>query len=106
MNELGVFPLLKPSAAVELTASVYGIDAKMIDPARIKQQQDIMIAGGTQAGKTTASTSAPEGLKTEERKHKTETEKARLVFITPPLSLWLGVLTHCFFPKPNRRLPH
>ena len=67
-----VFPILKQKDAVQLTASVYGIEPGMIDPDRLELQQDAMIAGGK--GPTAPST-APEGLKTQERRHKTESDK-------------------------------
>ena len=67
-----VFPILKKNDAVQLTASVYGIEPDMIDPARLELQQDAMLNAGKG---TTASSTAPEGLKTPSRRHKTESDK-------------------------------
>jgi len=67
-----IFPLLSEAAAVDLTASVYGVSADMLDKARIKRQQDAML-GDMATG--TAPTNAPEGLKTEERKKKSLADK-------------------------------
>ena len=67
-----VFPILTPDAALDLTAAVYGVSSDMLDVERIKRQQDSMLGD---ANKGTAPTNAPEGLKTEQRKHKTDTDK-------------------------------
>lgn len=67
-----VFPLLKTEQAVDMVASVYRIDAASIDPDRIKRQQDAMLGD---KGGTTAPANAPEQLKTEKRRRKTEVEK-------------------------------
>ena len=69
-----IFPLLKMEAAIDLTSSVYGIKADMLDPDRIKLQQDAMLGAGGGGGPT-APTNAPEQLKTATRRHKTEGEK-------------------------------
>lgn len=68
-----IFPLLTPEAAVDMTATLYGIDPSMLDKARIVRQQDAML-GDKMAGPTAPST-APEGLKTATRRHKTEIDK-------------------------------
>lgn len=74
-----VFPLLKMEAAIDLTASVYGIREDMLDPERIKLQQDAMLGAGGAVGSatsaTTAPTNAPEMLKTPSRRHKSEIQK-------------------------------
>lgn len=67
-----IFPLLGEKAAVDLTASVYGVSVDMLDPARIKRQQDAMLGD---MSKGTAPTNAPEGLKTNERKKKSLADK-------------------------------
>ena len=67
-----VFPLLKLPDALELTAAVYGIDSQMLDPARVERQQDAMLDAGKGGP---APGNAPENLKTETRKHKSETDK-------------------------------
>ena len=67
-----IFPLLNSKAAVDLTASIYGVSPDMLDVERVKRQQDAML-GDKKNG--TAPANAPEGLKTEERKHKTEADK-------------------------------
>ncbi len=71
-----VFPLLKLDAALDLTASVYGLDPEMLDSARIQRQQDAMLGDLLKPGAgTTAPSTAPENLKTATRRHKTEAEK-------------------------------
>ena len=62
----------KLATRLDLTASVYGVSADMLDKARIKRQQDAMLGD---MNKGTAPTNAPEGLKTEERKKKSLVDK-------------------------------
>lgn len=65
-----VFPLLTAKAARELTAAVFKLDPEYLDPKRIEIQQNAMIGA-----KGPASGNAPEGLKTEQRRHKTDFDK-------------------------------
>jgi len=68
-----VYPILKAEAAVEMAAAVYRIDPDILDVDRIKRQQDAML--GDKKDSPTAPGNAPEALKGEKRKRKTEMEK-------------------------------
>ena len=68
-----VYPVLKAEKALELTASVYKLDPESLDIEKIRRQQDAML--GDKKETATAPSNAPEGLKTAQRKHKSDLDK-------------------------------